>query len=65
MKALKFDRVIAQRGDLLVLERDGTTRLLFKFMAGHYVVATWLEPRPGVPSDAVLLQRQVRRLVAC
>jgi hypothetical protein len=59
----RFDRKIVQRGDLLVLSRNPSVRLMFKFMSGSNVVATWLDKRPGMPNDAILLQRQVLRLV--
>jgi hypothetical protein len=62
----RFNRNIVQRGDMLVLASDESTRLLFKFMSDSDVVATWLdEPNlPGRPDDVILLQKQVRRVVA-
>ena len=65
MKAVKFDRKIVQRGDLLALKKDETRRLLFKFMGLHGdVIATWLEPAEGRPSDVILRQCDVVRLVS-
>ena len=65
MKSVPFDQKEVARGDLLCLAIDSNQRLLFKFM-GHngYVGATWLEPKSGWPNDAVLRQRDLRRLVA-
>lgn len=64
MTAVKFDRKIAQRGDLLALKKDMARRMLFKFM-GHdgAVVATWLVQPEGRPADVILRQRDVVRLV--
>jgi hypothetical protein len=60
-----FDRSVVKAGDLLCLTSDPQRRLRFKFM-GHegVVVATWAEPVPGRPRDAILLQRQVRMVDA-
>lgn len=65
MKAVKFDRNIVQRGDLLALRTDVHRRMLFKFM-GHdgSVVATWLVPPEKRPDDVILRQRDVVRLVS-
>jgi hypothetical protein len=58
-KPFRCDAVRA--GDLLVLTRDESRRLRFKFM-GHdgSVVATWVEPPPGRPLDVIVRQRDVR-----
>ena len=58
MTAYPFDSRVVSRGDLLVLKRDHSRRLLFKFcISDGSVVATWLEKR--MPQDAILRQKDV------
>ncbi len=63
MKAVPLKRALVQRGDLLCLADNPHERLLFKFF-GHdgEVVATWVHKKEGRPDDAILRQRDVRRL---
>lgn len=64
MKAVPFKRALVQRGDLLCLADNPHERLLFKFFGhdGEVGGATWLNKREGRPDDAILRQRDVRRL---
>ena len=56
-----FNRNTVKPGDLLCLTLYPWRKLRFKFM-GHegVVVATWVDPAPGMPQDAILRQKQVR-----
>jgi hypothetical protein len=62
---LKFNRNTVKPGDLLCLTLDPRRQLRFKFMGSDgVVVATWVDPIPGKPFDAILLQRQVKLVKA-
>ncbi|MDN8612771.1 hypothetical protein [Variovorax ginsengisoli] len=61
MIAVPFKRHMVGLGDLLVLERDRTRRMMFKFcLDDGSVVATWLEQR--TPQDVILRQKDVLML---